>query len=139
MADLKDLPVYCSIVAAYTEGWTLGISNHQLSPSINAITYAFMRLPRGIDLRFAEKPAFLLTTFLTWNEEITNRLKVGRLKNISAEAYFALNNERRAKQRKSLMRKSIVWCLIEMWLFSRNPKSEWLGNYEKIKSKTLSR
>lgn len=136
---LKDNPPGCSLVAAYTEGWTLGISNHQLSPSINAITYAFMRLARGIDLRFAEKPNFLLTTFLTWNEEIINRLKVDRLKDISAEAYFALNNERRAKQRKSLRRKSIIWCLIEMWLFSKNPKSEWLGNYDKIKSKICSR
>lgn len=49
---------------------------------------------------------------------------------MTAEAYFALNNERRAKQRQSLMRKSLIWCLVEMWLFTKTPQSKWLGEYK---------
>lgn len=130
---LKDTPVFCSLIAAYTQDWALVISNQQLSSSTN-IAYAFLRLPRELVMRFFEKPAFLLNTFLAWDREITEALKINIIKDITVATYFTLNNQRLAKQRKSLIRKSIIWGLIETWLFSKNPRLEYLGDYKKIRS-----
>jgi hypothetical protein len=36
------------------------------------------------------------------------------------------------QQQQSLIRKSIIWGLLEMLWFSQNPKSEWLGKYARF-------
>ena len=106
---------------------------------MKAISYAFLRSPKDVYKYLVEEPEFLFNTFLTWNQEILEVLKVNAIAENTSTAYFDLSNQRRVKQKKTLMRKSITWCLIEMLLFLRNPKSEWLGDYKKILSKQRSK
>lgn len=58
-------------------------------------------------------------------------MNVSIIRDMRAENYFEKERQKRLQQRKSLIRKSITWALLEMLLFYLNPKSEWLGDYSK--------
>ena len=129
---IKNTSPYCSIIAVYSDDWSMSISNQQVSLGIQSIMYAFLRLSKDLVKYFPEEPSFLLHTFKVWNQEITDVLKVDIIKENTADYYFAINNQRRIKQKKGLMSKSIILGLLDMWSFRRNPKSEWMDEYLKI-------
>lgn len=129
----KEHSIFCSLVGAYEQNWTLCVNNVQANPNLLAVNYAFLRLPQDLSKILDEEPEYLLGTFLTWNQEITERLGIVILNDMNVTQYFNLCNSQRAKQRKSLSKKSIVICLIEMYLFKKNPKYEWLGDYRKLR------
>ena len=133
----KDIPVFCSIIAAYEARWSLIITNGQLPRNTSAIMFAFLSLSRDIYKRLSEEPIFLFETFLVWNQEISKTLEVSILEEKTADFYFELNRKRRNQQKNSLMKKSISLCLIKMWMFIKKPKSEWLGDYRKLKPKQI--
>ena len=77
----------------------------------------------------------LFQELLNWHQEVSNNLDVKQIEDIRPQIYFEREHRRRREQRASLLRKSITWGLLEMLWFSCNPKSEWLGDYGKLKVK----
>ncbi|MBH8553393.1 hypothetical protein I8751_13615 [Nostocaceae cyanobacterium CENA357] len=95
--------------------------------------YTFLRQPPILVKRFDHPPSELLKSLLKWHQQVSTTLGVEILKDMTAEAYFAEERRKRMQQRQSLIRKSIIWGLLEMLWFSQNPKSEWLGEHAKFK------
>ena len=60
-------------------------------------------------------------------------VNVASLEDVSVESYFDIQCRKRLAQRRNMLRKSITWGLIEMLLFTINPKSDWQGDYSKFK------
>ena len=71
----------------------------------------------------------LFGTFMAWRAQLVKGLNVSITSNVEASAYFKKEREVRLSQKRSLLKKSIIWSLFEMNRYSRNPKSEWLGAY----------
>ena len=124
-------PVFCSIVSGLERGWFVAATNNNPSTSIKAISCVFLGLPHTIYKIFDEEPKQLLESFLAWQSEIKHGLKVETIAIADPEMYFTWEANKRTKQRQRLMSKSIIVSLVKMFLFSLQPKSEWLGEYPK--------
>ena len=80
---------------------------------------------------FNEEPKPLFASFLIWQSEVKNSLAVKEIKIADAKMYFTWERNKRKMQHQQLMKKSIIISLIKMFLFTINPKSEWMGAYPK--------
>ena len=70
--------------------------------------YAFQRLSKDLFKYFPEDPSFLLHIFEAWTQKIVEALDVYIIEENTAEYYFTINNQRSIKQKKVLIRKSII-------------------------------
>ena len=132
---LENIPVYCSIFSYFEEDWSMGITNIDASRSLSAVSYAFMRLPRRLaKTSKGESVDRLFQSFLNWRSQVSADLSLVPLQDMDTSTYSQKEAEVRTDQRRSLLRKSIIWCLLEMLIFRINPKDEWLGAYKPIAS-----
>lgn len=131
VAMVEGTSVFCSIVSGFEENWFFAATNHNSSVNLRAISYVFLSLPRTMCKIFNEEPKALFESFLHWQSEVQNKLSVETIAIAGEEMYFAWERNKREMQRQRLMRKSIIISLIKMFLFSLNPKSEWMGDYPK--------
>lgn len=135
VGKVANLPMFCTVSSHLEQHWFLGVTNMN-SPN-SAISYAFLRQPRTLVKSLeTESVGLLFESLLTWREQILNDLALKPIQTISAETYFEQERNRRIAPRNHLRFKSVIWCLLEMFWFSLNPKSDWLGDYEKVRSKS---
>lgn len=73
----------------------------------------------------------MFDSLLDWRYRVSNDLDLELIQDTIAETYFKIERNVRINYRRSLLRKSITWVLLEMFWFYFNPKSEWLGDYSK--------
>lgn len=136
VGQVGNLPMFCSISCRLEKQWVLGVTNISSNPNLSAISYAFLRQPHNLVKRFENASAnLLLQSLLDWREQVSSDLGLELVQDVKAETYFEIERSKRIKQRRFLLRKSIIWGLLEMLWFSLNPKSEWLGDYSKFKVK----
>lgn len=132
----KELSMVCSIVCHLEKDWSLATTNIPVSDNGSAVSYAFLRQPRMLFKQVENAPSDLLfQSLLDWRERASRDLGVEPIRDISAEMYFEKERNKRRKQRRYLLGKSIIWGLLEMKWFSSHPQSEWLGDYAKFKAK----
>jgi len=135
VGQVEGVPMFCTISGALEGNWILGATNQSSSKTLNAISYAFLRQPQILAKRLKDSPVEeLLQSFLDWRQQVVADLGANPVRLQTAEDYFALEQRKRSLQRQTLLWKSMSWCLVEMFVFLLNPRSEWLGKYAKFKS-----
>ena len=125
---------FCSISSLLENDWAMGITNAAVTPSVEAISFAFFRQSRV--LVKGEEDASLPTLFhslLNWRKKVCEDLGVLPRLEMNAEAYFDFERHKRIQQRRRFMFRSVIWTLLEMQWFTMYPQSEWLGDYQKLK------
>lgn len=116
-------PMRCHLMSLLDDGWSVSVGNRAPSKEMY-----LMRRAKGLwQSRPDENPKQLLTALVEMRDEVTSKLNVDVETELSEEAYF--RNEKKAnRERKDAVRKRwSAGILLEMWLFDRNPKYEWLG------------
>ena len=132
VGKVSNMPMFCSISCALEERWYLAVTNMSPNRQMSAISYAFLRQPRALAKQIENGTVNLMfDSLLDWRDRASNDLGLDLIQDMSAEIYLKIARDRIIKQRRSLLRKSITWGLLEMWWFYVNPKSEWLGDYSK--------
>lgn len=136
VGQVSNVPMFCSIFCYLDEQWCLGVTNNSPSPMTSAVWYAFLRQPRSLVKPFENaSPNLLLQLLPGFQEQVAKDLNLKQIQDIQIETHFEKERINRIKQRRSLLRKSMTWALLEMLWFSVNPKSEWLGDYAKFNLK----
>ncbi|MBW4473441.1 MAG: hypothetical protein KME45_24155 [Stenomitos rutilans HA7619-LM2] len=122
-------PMHCSVISVLDQGWRLGTTDRPLS-SLSATAYAFFRQPRNL---YRYQPSGdlnqLLQSHLELRQQLLADLQLQVIQDNSVQTFFEVEQRVRTQQKQALWRKSILVCLVEMLLFSLNPKDEWLGEY----------
>ncbi len=137
VGKIGSLPMFCSVSCQLEKRWLLSVTNLSQTAKPSAISYAFLRKPRNLSKRIENASVdSLFPLLLDWREQVSDDLNVQLLVDVSAEMYFEIQRKMRLESRRRLLRKSITWGLLEMCLFSLNPKSEWMGEYSKFKVRT---
>jgi hypothetical protein len=121
--------VSCLIASVLEQNWRLGTTNRSKN-LVSAIAYAFFRQPRNLGTyESGVEPPQLLQSHLALRQQMMTDLHLQLLPDLSVQSFFDLSQRGRTQQKQALWRKSILVCLVEMLLFSLNPKDEWLGEY----------
>jgi hypothetical protein len=128
------LPMFCTVSCQLEKRWLLSVTNLSATTKPSAISYAFLRKPRNLSKRIENASIDLMyRALLDWREQVYDDLCVRPIEDVSTEMNFDIQHKIRIETRNRLLRKSIIWGIIEMWLFGLNPQSEWMGEYSKYK------
>lgn len=128
--------MFCSLLCYFKQPWSLAVTNLISPRSTIAVGRALMRLPQSLVKRYETKSVkVLLKELLKWRETAIADLSLEINKDMSAERFFEQQQLNRTQQRKALWWRSIIWSMVEMVWFQLNPKSEWLGNYHRVKQR----
>jgi hypothetical protein len=110
-------------------------SQSQDRPLLTGYWYAFFRIQKHFYKRFADMPATaIFTEFLSLRQELTSRLKLEILPVTNAADHFQMIQNIRKLQRRGLLKKSIIFSILDMLIFAANPKYEYLGEDLKVPS-----
>ena len=138
VGQVEGVPMFCSLSGALEGNWILAVTNNSSSKNLDAISYAFLRQPQILVKRLKDAPVEeLLHSFLDWRQQVVADLGANPVRLLTADDYFALEQRKRSLQRRTFLWKSMLWSLVEMFVFTLNPRSEWLGRYAKFKSSGL--
>ncbi len=130
----RNQPVFCSISCHLENNWVLAVTDISSQTIVWAVWYAFFRQPHCLVKQFEDNSInVLFQAILDWRKQVSRDLDLKVMQDVTVETYFERENRNRKEQRHSLLFKSITWALLEVLWFSRNPQSEWLGNYSKFK------
>lgn len=123
--DGPGAPMRCMIISWLEDGWSLGIGDREPNP------YSYiMRRPKALWISQPEDaPADLLKAHLKRRGKMAKDLGVAVLDAMTAQDYFTYEQKATAERHQAMKRKNIVMALLEIWLFPKNPKYEWLGKY----------
>jgi hypothetical protein len=131
--QIGNLPMVCSISCLLEKNWSLAVVNRS---ALSAISYAFFRQPRKLVKKIENAPVdILFQSLLEWREQVCSDLNLRLIQDVRSETYFEKQHSNQADRKHVLLRKSVILALLEMFLFSLNPKTEWLGDYSKLKVK----
>jgi hypothetical protein len=140
VGQVNSTPVFCNFSTLLEDRWALRMTNMPSQRLASAVGYAFLRLPQVLGKRREQATTVevLFQSLLEWQQQASKDLGIKVIQEITAEIYLNADQQNRSNQRTALDRKSMVWCLMEMFWFYFNPQSAWLGNYEKLKQKRLN-
>lgn len=130
IGQLERQPVNVSISSPLEQGWFCFVNTRKTGKVMDlASWWVFFRQPQDLHKRFeALSTAELHDEFLDFRQELCQRLKLQVIPIQSAEQFFGLVAQRRAKARHQIWNKSIVLGYLEMLIFATNPKYEYVGN-----------
>jgi hypothetical protein len=121
----------CSISCLMEKNWSLAVVNRSV---LSSISYAFFRHPRKLFKKIENVPVnILFQSLLEWREQVCSDLNLELIQDVRSETYFEKQHSNRIDRKNTLLRRSVILALLEIFRFSLNPKSEWLGDYEKLK------
>ncbi|MBE9041403.1 hypothetical protein IQ235_11480 [Oscillatoriales cyanobacterium LEGE 11467] len=133
VGQTSNSPMLCSISCSLEMRWSLAVTNISSSSYVSAISYAFLRQPRNLVKQMGNASVnLLLQSLIDGRDRASNDLGLELIRDIKTETYFEKERSKRMEQRRSMLRKSITWGVLEMLWFSLRPKSEWLGDYSKF-------
>lgn len=132
VSQTRNAPTFCSFISHLENGWSLGTTNMKASVSLSATWYAFLRLPNRLGKSIEnEHIDSLFRRFIVWRNQIAEGTGLDIRSSLQASDYFKMEQAVRLQQKQALLKKSILWALLEMTLYLWKPKSEWLGTYKK--------
>ncbi len=130
--DSSKVGTFCSIGSYLEQDWTIGITNKQPDKTA-ATSYAFNRLPRSIGIIIPKAvPAKMLPLFLELRQQMMTDLKINIIPDLSLERYQEREQRNKELRQRNLKRKSILYSVLERYLYMRSPKLEWYGEYDKF-------
>jgi hypothetical protein len=131
--QVGNFSMVCSISCLLEKNWSLAVVNRSV---LSSISYAFFRHPRKLFKKIENVPInIMFHSLLEWREQVCRDLNLESIQDVRSETYFEKQNSNRIDRKNTLLRKSVTLALLEMCWFSFNPKSEWLGDYSKLKAK----
>jgi hypothetical protein len=121
----------CHVVSLLEDGWSVATGDRQPTKE-----YYQMRRPRAVWRNLPGRdPAALFKGHLELRDRVGKELRAKVEEDGRPQAYFQRESAA-ARERKQLVgRRNAVALAIEMWLFDRYPKSEWMGDYPKVARK----
>jgi len=119
-------PMTCSITSYLREGWAYSTSNREP----NAQMHVKARPRNLFHLMPGASPAELLDRHIRFRSELTSSLNVG-IVDPSLYEHAARMGDGAAQRRWAAQKTPILIHLALVDRFERNPKSEWLGDFEK--------
>jgi hypothetical protein len=138
VTQVKNHSMSLVFITVWEQGWVLGVGNTERNPMTEAVSRVFLRQPGDIGKNIQNATADqMFTEFLRMRDQVNSRLNIQPMRFKSKEDYFDLLTERTAKQRKALMRKSMILSQIKIWLATANPKAEYFGR-EVIRAKIFA-
>jgi hypothetical protein len=115
----------CVVQSFLEHGWSVAVTDRQT----NKETY-LIRRPRGPWRSLPGRdPAALLEALLKFRQRVAGGLGLEVCRDGSAEGYFRREAENNRQRKDAVRRRNAVAMCMELWLFDKNPKSEWLGDY----------
>jgi hypothetical protein len=116
-----------NIMSLLGKDWSIATGNRRPTKELYQL-----RRPRAVWKSLPDEgPERLLRAHLDLRGKMTAALGVQALSDGSAAAYFR-HEKAAARERKDLVRRrSAIRIALELWLFERYPKLEWLGDYAK--------
>jgi hypothetical protein len=124
-------PIGCNLSTYLDDGWSFSTGNRRPSS-----TLYLLRRPKGMWVsRPDEPPEELLRVHLKRRTKIADDLGLEILTDTSAESYF--DEERRAAidRKAAVQGRSFIRVSLDLWLFDKNPKFEWMGDAARVLGK----
>lgn len=127
----RPLPLCCTFMSSLGDEWSYSSTNRKA----DAATY-MLRRPRSLwtSLPEADAPA-LLKAHLAQQQQLAADLGVGVRSDLSWDAYWLAEQENAAARRRVIQRKNMVFGVLGMLLFALSPRSEWMGDYARIRAR----
>ncbi len=120
-------PMRCNMTSFLEEGWSISTGDRQTSK----YSYA-MRRPRGLWRSLAgESVADVFRVNLALRKKIAKALELEVLTDDTSEAYFKRERKNNDERKAVVRRRNGLMLILELWLFDKNPKREWLGQFGK--------
>jgi hypothetical protein len=130
----KVTPVQFNLMSLLEDDWTLS-SGNRAPRSIKMIW--LWRQPKVLWTTHPNiSPEKVLAAHLELRDRIAGDLGLRVPTILSAEAYFAHEQQAAIRRKEALRRKNILIGWIELWCFEKNPRSQWLGDYPRLARKT---
>lgn len=121
------VPMRSNIMSLLEDGWSAAVTDR--TPVKEGY---LMRLPRAVWRSFPdETPQRLMEKHHMLRKAMMRDLKIDVLKDDSAKAYFAREKTNTRARKDAVARRWALGIQIEFWLFDRNRKYEWLGEYRR--------
>jgi hypothetical protein len=125
------VPMRCQIVSFLEEGWSVATGDRQTTKE-----FYLLRRPRAVWRSLPDRePAALMEGHRTLRDRVAGELALEVCADGSAQAYFRREAENTRLRKDLVRRRNAVALCAELWLFDKNPKSEWLGDYPRAARK----
>jgi hypothetical protein len=117
----------CNISSYLEGGWSFSTGSRR--PTVNNY---LLRRPRALWVgRPGEAPAEILAYHLKRRQQILRGLGAELLTDDSTEGYFERERQAAAERKQEVRKRNLIRFWLDMWLFEKFPKTEWLGDYAK--------
>lgn len=125
-------PMHCNLVSYLENGWSASTGDRPPTK------YSYvMRRPRAVwQSLVRERVEGLVTAHLKCRSGMVRDLGVAVLTEDTAESYFERERESTDQRKEAVRGRNGLLILLEMWLFEKNLKREWLGEYARKASKS---
>ena len=121
----------CTFISYLDDNWTF--SNGNRKPSTGSY---LIRRPRAMWVCMPDEPVEeIWAAHLKRRKKIANDLGVEALTDNTAKSHFEKEQQATLDRKKAVEGRSFVRILIDQWLFTKNPKYEWLGDYPRAAKK----
>jgi hypothetical protein len=126
----KGAPMRCNVMSILEDGWSLSSGTRD---PMSVKTMWMWRRPKTLWTCHPGAAAQeVVRAHLELRREIIDSVGVDPETNVSPKAYFEHVRQTAVERREAFRRKNILINLIQLWLFGKNPRSEWLGAYPKL-------
>jgi hypothetical protein len=125
------IPMRCSLLSLLEDGWSVATGDRQPTKE-----YYLIRRPRAVWRSLPGRdPQALFKGHLEFRDRVASELRVQVEQDGRAQAYFQRESAATRERKQRVGRRNAVMMALELWLFDRYPKSEWLGDYPKAARK----
>jgi hypothetical protein len=119
------VPMRCMVISHLEDGWSVSTSDRQATKEFYAI-----RRPRALWRSLpGREPADLVEGHRKFRDKVAGELDLEVSGDGTAKAYFRREADNTRLRKDLVRRRNAVVLCAELWLFDRNPKGEWLGDY----------
>jgi hypothetical protein len=124
-ADGDPIPMRSMVVSHLDGGWSLATSNRAPSKELFLMRRrkaAWRSLPEA-------KPDGLLQDHLKLRRKMIGDLNLKVAAKDSVDAYFERERQAARERKQAVASRWALAIVLDLWLFDKNPKNEWLGDY----------
>jgi hypothetical protein len=126
----KGAPMRCNVMSILEDGWSLSSGTRD---PLSVKTMWMWRQPKKLwTCHPGATGQQLVKAHLELRREIIDGIGVDPVTDVSPTAYFEHQRQGAVERRETFRRRNILINLIQLWLFGKNPRSQWLGAYPKL-------
>jgi hypothetical protein len=126
----KGAPMRCTVMSLLEDGWSLSSGTRD---PLSVKTMWMWRQPKKLWTCHPGADAQqLVKAHLELRRELIDGIGVDPVTDVSPSAYFEHQRQSAVDRRETFRRKNILINLIQLWLFGKSRRSQWLGAYPKL-------